>query len=93
MFEENKEYIVKATKVSKIQIVIDISEDMYKDILHGNFPIDRRYELANCVYRGTPLPEEHGRLIDVNEFNHYLIGQDSSFKQLLSELPTIIKEK
>ena len=57
-----------------MQIVIDIPDEMYKEIketfkvLSGSRRSERfDYILFNAVNTGTPLPKGHGRLIDVNE--------------------------
>lgn len=76
-----------------MEIVIDIPEEDYnrimgyKDIIHKR----KRHTLEEAVVNGIPLPKGHGNLIDANEFNKYLISRDSSFKSMLSGIPTIIE--
>lgn len=53
-----------------MQIVIDIDDSKLWEI--KNEPIKKNfniYELANYIYKGTPLPKEHGRLIDELQIN------------------------
>ena len=48
-----------------MQIVIEIDEKDYKDTLNGCFNITA---FQNAIrYHSTPLPEHHGRLIDVEQ--------------------------
>lgn len=46
-----------------MQIVIDIDEKIYNDIRSKN----EHGKVFNAVKNGTPLPKNHGRLIDVND--------------------------
>jgi hypothetical protein len=55
----------------KMQIVIDIDEDLYKSIIGHRCKIifQQRcdYEdLKNAIEDGIPLPKGHGRLVDVD---------------------------
>jgi hypothetical protein len=49
-----------------MQIVIDIDEDYYKIIKHD---VDQGMDYKPCVLiaNGTPLPERHGRLKDIDK--------------------------
>lgn len=58
-----------------MQIVIEIPEDTYKDIIESGF-IERGFiwdedkEVAiHAIKNGTPLPKGHGRLIDEDALN------------------------
>lgn len=46
-----------------MQIVIDISEKIYNDIRTKN----EHGIIFNAVKNGTPLPKEHGRIMDVDK--------------------------
>ena len=48
-----------------MQIVIDIPEQRYKWIVEN--PLVYTTELDEAVRKGTPLPEHHGRLIDISK--------------------------
>ena len=68
-----------------MQIVIDITEELYQECLDkvvSSVPHYESYELHKAVQNGIPLPKGHGRLIDVNDFLDD-IG--------LEEIPTIIE--
>lgn len=45
-----------------MQLVIDISEEMYN--FACNYPEKVLAGYSLCIKRGTPLPKGHGRLID-----------------------------
>lgn len=52
-----------------MKIVIDISEEVYKDIIKNGFIYDEDgEEISHAIINGTPLPEHHGRLIDADAF-------------------------
>ena len=50
-----------------MKIVIDISEEQYKLVRHGNKSYTTELELMNAVANGTLLPKGHGRLIDISD--------------------------
>ena len=68
-----------------MQIVIDIPEEEYQNILHTG---KASFCTVNAIEASTPLPKGHGRLIDVDE-----IPGDGSwdFSDRLDETPTIIE--
>ena len=50
-----------------MQIVIDIDEEDYKDINNIHFiREDLKFKIGKAIMNGTPLPKEHGRLIDTD---------------------------
>ena len=50
-----------------MQLVIEIPEETYQDILKNGFIYDEDNEVAtHAIKNGTPLPKGHGDLIDVN---------------------------
>lgn len=90
-----------------MQIVIDIPEDVYKrTVFYREFK-----DLNDCVTtikaleNGTPLPEHHGDLIDVNALktnihyvpiapifqSDYVTYRNVIFADILDMLPTIIE--
>ena len=61
-----------------MQIVIDISEDMYNDIIDGILDLrdsDTRIAVGTWLNRAVPkstvLPDGHGRLIDADKFENF----------------------
>lgn len=50
-----------------MQIVIDIPKEMYKSALNGY--LCGSETLVNAIKNGTPLPKDHGRLIDADAIN------------------------
>jgi len=63
-----------------MKIVIDISDDEYEDVkkVGGCY-----YDFGKAIYYGTPLPKEHGRLIDADEFEKLA---DKRFEHITSPL-------
>lgn len=61
--------------MSDIELVIKIPEEKYnyikKQVAEG---IDN--PLKVYIANGTPLPKEHGRLIDVDEIEHYVLPSE-----------------
>jgi hypothetical protein len=83
-----------------MQIVIDISEERFRDIqriaevqLESNYFKTAEQVIAN----GTPLPKGHGRLIDGDkleldtEWDDYYDGFTSYSEMQIKEAPTIIE--
>ena len=79
-----------------MKLVIDISEDDYNFILeeeYSNYAITTR--LYNAVYKSTPLPKGHGRLIDADKLYSDLIFPSQQFakayKETLDDAQTIVE--
>lgn len=51
-----------------MQIVIKISDEDYKAIAKGYLPFGA---IADAIRNGTPLPEHHGRLGDLDALEEY----------------------
>lgn len=49
-----------------MQIVIDISDEIYNIVKKRNLRFDEIYEIEESIRNGTPLPKGHGRLIDAD---------------------------
>lgn len=48
-----------------MQIVIDLPEETYRDVVKNGFIYDEDNEvISHSIINGTPLPEGHGDLID-----------------------------
>ena len=89
-----------------MEIVIDIEQELYEEILSRKYSKTR---LEKAVANGTPLPEHHGRLIECEPIYNKLIrsyradekdyperGKDyriglSNAIDLLIKAPTIIE--
>lgn len=77
-----------------MEIVIDIPKEMYERIKDGYVPLG----ISKYLKNGTPLPKEHGRLIDadwvkntldiyvLNEYNGQFIRRSD-----IDSIPTIIE--
>ena len=81
-----------------MQIVIDIPEEIYNHTQEyevGGFNQENDTKLFMAIKNSTPLPKEHGRLIDADEIYNSLEFPTqqfaSAFKQVLDDAPTIIK--
>lgn len=56
-----------------MQIVINISEKIYKYVQQiGSINMLDTQQVANVIFDGTPLPKEHGRLIDADALKTYI---------------------
>ena len=78
-----------------MQLIIEIPEDVYREIMDGS-DIEIYYGetivvkdswASNIMRNGTPLPEHHGRLIDVDD---YYMGSYNDAREFLYKSPTII---
>ena len=87
-------------------IVIDISEKAYNALTHTEFDANLVVdEMRKAIANGTPLPEHHGDLIDVNVLKNnihyapiapifqgdYVTYRNVIFADILDMLPTIIE--
>lgn len=86
-----------------MQIVIDMPDkykDNYKTVYNGSMKAD---EILNAVINSTPLPEEHGRLVDADKLgltDFEIVMCDGDYKKGLKMLcekienaPTILDAK
>ena len=63
-----------------MQIVIDIPEETYQDVLKNGFIYDEDNEVVtHAIKKGTPLPKGHGDLVDRDAINErfYSIYNDA----------------
>lgn len=51
-----------------MKLIIEISDEEYELVRHGNKSFRTELELMNAVADGIPLPKHHGRLKDVDAF-------------------------
>ena len=55
-----------------MQIVIEIDEIAYRDTSYWGEIFDRdKEDIAYAIKNGTPLPKDHGRLIDADALDIY----------------------
>lgn len=85
-----------------MQIVIEISDEMYDDIIHDN-PTDIPKIIADRIKNGTPLPKGHGNLIDygyiVDAIDDWINAEEYCYtnatyylRKRIGNVPTIIEE-
>ena len=74
-----------------MQIVIDIDEDMYKAVKDGMWC--GNHTIGHALANGTPLPEEHGRLIDESKITKcYMPINQFDLRGIRTDAPTIIAD-
>ena len=71
-----------------MKLIIDIPEEEYELVRHGNKSYKTELELMNAVAYGTPLPEHHGRLmvLSVAKMKENQINLDFSCQKWISEV-------
>ena len=69
-----------------MQIVINIDDWMYSEILKGV----KYQRLEHNIKNGTPLPKGHGRLIDADERRTEI---DEEYRWVVDLAPTIIESE
>ena len=74
-----------------MKLIIDIPEKTFEYYVTLVNKGEQIGNLERIILDGKPLPKGHGKIIDSNEFNHYLISRDSSFKALIAKIPPIIE--
>ena len=85
-----------------MQIVIDIPENDYELALRNDYStIYKGVHIAEAIKNGTPLPKEHGRLIDINDIewakhtiNKYWYNEDTVVSwDVITDAPTIVEDE
>lgn len=77
-----------------MQIVIDIPDEIYKDIESRDWKntIWARDSLMRYIHEGVVLPEHHGRLIDADAYREaWFNSRQFEPILLLDEAPTVIE--
>ena len=80
-----------------MQIVIDISEERYKEIMAMIATGNQMTYTEYCVGKGTVLPKGHGRLIVADEleldadWDDYYDGWTAYSESMIKYAPTIIE--
>ena len=71
--------------MADIELVIKIPEKAYNALTHIEFDANLVVnEMRKAIEKGTPLPKEHGRLIDADAF--IAMMEDASKRQKYKEL-------
>lgn len=77
-----------------MKIVIDIPEEVKNRLCFGVTYAEDIQTVCEALHNGTPLPKNHGRLIDADAFYNDLIFPNvlfaKSFKEMLDDAATII---
>lgn len=75
----------------RMKIVIDIPEERYKDIQRiAEVQLNRRTPtVEQIVANGTPIPKNHGRLIDADELLNMTKNYKSELGRLLKTDPLV----
>ena len=64
-----------------MQIVIEIDENLYTRLFdNGGDDYDYAVDMATAIRKGTPLPEHHGRLGDLDALEEYFKGVRKQLK-------------
>ena len=68
--------------MADIELVIKIPEEMYKWVNDVNKFFDDygMSDFIDLVKKGTPLPKGHGRLIDADEIDNYMLPSEKQDK-------------
>ena len=74
------------TEVMKMQIVIDISDEIYNIVKERNLRFEEIYDIEESIKNCTVIPRGHGRLIDADDIDNHIIGHVDT-----RSCPTIIK--
>lgn len=87
-----------------MQIVIEISDEDYKDIIENGLCgySSVRENVSNAIFLGKPLPKNHGRLIDAMKLKSAIFGLTITNNEFgegldatvncINNAPTIIEE-
>lgn len=71
-----------------MQIVIDIPQGLKIDFENENWTALTCEEMKNALMHGTPLPKDHGRLIDVRQCDRELFYQQCGGEDSLITVKT-----
>ena len=65
-----------------MQIVIDIDDDLYTRLFdNGVDNYDDAVDMAKAIRKGVLLPKGHGRLVDADEIEHYMLPSEKQDKR------------
>lgn len=75
-----------------MQVVIDISEEMYEEIIDESGIDTMIIPFGDIIKNGTPLPKGHGDLIDKGVYRkEFLDSRDFEPMKILDFQPVIVK--
>ena len=75
-----------------MEILIDISEDDYKEVLkdaYSGTPFENR--VFSAIQNGTVLPKGHGRLIDADNLDDVWVAYDCNGILSRIDAPTVLE--
>lgn len=79
--------------MADIELVVKIPKEIYNYVQHmGSIPIINIQQIANAIFDGTPLPEGHGRLGDLDELTQRITNYIKHNEHMMDEL-TLLQEK
>ena len=66
-----------------MQIVIDIPEEVKHKVYNYGLSLcpNDKDQLIRAIVNGTPLPKGHGRLIDADEIDNYMLPSEKQDKK------------
>ena len=76
-----------------MQIVIDIDEDLYREIKQGIY-YSNAWGMGYAIQKGVILPKGHGRLIDADYLYQKFVSNkcnDSMVLQFIKDEPTVLE--
>ena len=74
-----------------MQIVIDIYEEDYAEIMYKKQNLPREMDWADKVIaNGTVLPKGHGRLIDADDIDNITVVHNTKDVLVRLEAPTVL---
>ncbi len=74
-----------------MQIVIDIPDRLYKNMLQIKNGSIEANQILNCAKSGIALPTNHGRLIDADALNRRDVNCANVPMNFINTAPTIIE--
>lgn len=97
----NQRHLKRGTGGQRMQIVIDIPEIYYEALKEADVIISGQqsgktlmYDICSIIANGTPLPEEHGRLVDGdslwNKMSYYSDDRGAGVDYLNDDVNPII---
>lgn len=73
-----------------MQIVIDIPESIYEEVMSGDWSNFIPYGFCKAIENGRALPKGHGRLIDEDDLMAKMVDFCVVYDEIM-ETPTIIE--
>ena len=74
-----------------MQIIIDIPEIKYRQIIESRKMGFLLSVLENIIANGTPLPKRHGRLIDADDIDNITVVHNTKDVLVRLDAPTVLE--